>query len=720
MAKNKEFPFDTSFTQNREISWLEFNKRVLEEAADESVPLLERLKFISIFVSNLDEFFMVRVGSLFDLSILSPKELDERTGQTPSEQLSAIYEAVPGLISLKNSIYRSVSGLLLENGIQEILPDSIQANDLKYVQHYFKNYVSLILSPQVVDAHHPFPHLESKDLYIVAQLRSKKSKLALGIIPVPKSLPAFITIPNEQNIFKYIRIENVILLNISKLFLPYVCEDSTVISVTRNADIRFEDEKFEDGFVDYRNTVSKLIKKRSNLAIVRLEISKIIPEEFLRLIKSRIPVDDKQIYFDETPLNMKYVYSLCGRLEKEHFEKLLYQPYVAKWPCDIDTESRMIDQINDHDLLLFFPFDPIEPFLRLLNEAAEDPNVIAIKITIYRLSSASRIAQILCRAAENGKEVTALFELRARFDEENNIVWSEMLENSGCHVIYGIDGYKCHSKICLITFKDGDKTHHITQIGTGNYNEKTSTLYTDLSFMTSDQEIADDALNFFQNMLVSNLEGVYNKLLVAPNSLKQHLLALMDEEIQKGSNGYIFIKANSLTERNVIDKLCEASVSGAQINLLIRGICCIIPGIHGKTDNIHVHSIVGRYLEHSRIYQFGKGENCKLFISSADMMTRNLDRRVEIACPIEDKRIKAQIQRIINVLQSDDVKAKELMPSGNYIRKSLVSSNNLSSQDYFMSHTTHEPLSFKTTTPKASDEKKKRFIQRIKQFFKKG
>lgn len=680
---------DYSFTQNRELSWLRFNRRVLEEAADESVPLLERLKFISIFSSNLDEFFMVRVGSLFDLSVISPGEIDNKTGETPSQQLESIYAAVPGLVELKDRLYSHVCKLLAQHGIREVHPENQTPEEKKFLTRYFQERVLPILSPQIVDAHHPFPHLDNKALYIATLLRNKKGEDSLGLVPIPASLPPFLSMPGDSR--RYLRMESLLLQHTAPLFAPYKSTGVCVLCVTRNADLSFDEEKFEDHDTgDFRNRMSKLLKKRDRLSVMRLELSGNVPPALLRILKDRIAVDSHQIYFDQAPLNLGYVYALADSLPEEVSAPLSFQPYQPRWPADLRPGASMIDQIQQRDRMLFFPFDPIEPFLNLLSEAAERPDVVSIRITIYRLASASKIARILCRAAENGKEVTVLMELRARFDEANNISWSKILEESGCRILYGVEDFKCHSKLCLITLKSRDGLRYITQVGTGNYNEKTSALYTDLSLMTASQEIGADGNAFFRNMMMGNLAGEYHQLLVAPAGIKARLLELIDREIAKGPDGYICIKANSMTEREVIDKLAQASCAGVQIQLILRGICCLRPGIPGKTENIHVTSIVGRYLEHSRIYCFGRGEQASLYLSSADLMTRNLNRRVEIACPVRDPVLREQLLWILGVQLADNVKASALMQDGSYYRKANTLVRTCS-QEVFMEQSIHRP-----------------------------
>ena len=674
-------------TQNRELSWLRFNLRVLEEAADETVPLLERLKFISIFTSNLDEFFMVRVGSLFDLSLVSPEEIDNKTGMTPREQLVEIYRTVPELMERRDRLYRTVTDQLRGRGAADLDSGELTAEERKYVNRYFKTQVLPVLSPQIVDSHHPFPHLANKALYVAAQLRFSKGETSLGLIPVPESLPRFLTMPGQPG--RFMRMEQVILQWAGTLFVNCKMDSACVVCVTRNADISFDEEKFEDSSDDFRSRMSLLLKKRARLSAVRLEIQGRAGREFVRQLTGRIGLTEQQVFFCQAPLDMKYVYALEKALPAELVREASFPPYTPRWPEDLDREKSIIRQIQRRDKLLFFPFDSVEPFLQLLSEAAERPDVVSIKITFYRLASSSKIARTLCRAAENGKDVTVLMELRARFDEANNISWSRLLEEAGCRVLYGVEGFKCHSKICLITMRDRDKLRYITQIGTGNYNEKTSAMYTDLSLMTASDEIGRDGTAFFQNLMVDNLEGEYASLLVSPGGIKRSVLAYMDDEIARGRDGYICVKINSLTEREVIDKLVEASRAGVQVEMIVRGICCLRPGIMGYTENIHVTSIVGRYLEHARIYCFGRGERSRIYIASADWMTRNLDRRVEIACPVTDPELKAQLTWILNTQLSDNVKASSMLPGGAYSRKrdGLPPVN---SQEVFMGTSIHQ------------------------------
>ena len=676
-------------TQSRELSWLRFNRRVLEEAGDETVPLLERLKFISIFTSNLDEFFMVRVGNLFDLSLVSPGEIDNKTGLTPAGQLSEIYSVIPGLVEIKNRLYADVTALLRREGICDLTMEELSAEERKFISTYYKAKILPVLSPQIVDARHPFPHLANKALYVAGLMRSRKGTASLGFLPAPQGLPAILSMPGDPG--RFIRMETVLLHYASSLFGEYKLESSCVLCVTRNADLNLDAELLEESGEDIRSRMSKLLKKRASQSAVRLELSKKMSGEFMRLLKGRVGLENRQIYVDQSPLNMKYVHDLAKALPEAKAAALSFPAYRPRWPEDLDKTAGIIDQVRQKDRLLFFPFDGVDPFLQLLEEAAVRPDVVSIRITIYRLASSSRVAHILCKAAENGKEVTVLMELRARFDEANNISWSRLMEDSGCKVIYGVEEYKCHSKICLITLRRGDRLSYITQIGTGNYNERTNEQYTDLSLMTADEAVGLDGAAFFQNMLVGNLEGEYQRLLVAPAGVKTRLLELIDGEIAKGPEGYICVKANSMTEREVMDKLVQASQAGVQVQLILRGICCLRPGIAAQTENIHVTSIVGRFLEHGRIYRFGRGRDVKLYIASADLMTRNLNHRVEIACPVYDPALKEMLLKILHIQLEDNVKASSLLPDGSYCRK-VNTLAPCDSQQVFMAASLHKPL----------------------------
>lgn len=693
MSKNTQE--QCGYTQNRELSWLRFNQRVLEEAADPSVPAMERLKFVSIFSSNLDEFFMVRVGSLFDLARMTPNDTDNKTGWTPAEQLHHIYRAVPGLLAMKKQIYAAVMEELGHSGVQDILPETLDTGDLKQVNRFFMTELLPVLSPILIGPNHPVPHLVNKRLYAATLLENKKGHKAVGIVPIPDSLPPYLLLPDGK---RFIRTENILLRWLPTLFESYTVKESCVLAVTRNADISFDDEKFDDNEDDFRRQMKKLLKQRDHLAVVRLELSAPVSEEFQNILSALIRVETHQIFSDICPLNMGYVFRLITELPKELSARLLYSSYRPRWAEDLRQDQPMMTQVQQRDRLLFYPYDSVGPFLRLLNEAAENPQVLSIKITIYRLASSSKIAQVLCRAAENGKEVLVLMELRARFDEENNLAWSKMLEESGCQVIYGAEGFKCHSKVCLITLRSRGKTSYLTQIGTGNYNEKTNAMYTDLSIMTADPATGEDAAAFFRNMLVNKLDGEYHQLCVSPFGIKTMLLQNIDQQIALGKDGYICIKANSVTERKVIDKLAEASQAGVEVQLIIRGICCILPGVSGDTDNIHVTSVVGRFLEHARIYLFGRGSDAAVYISSADLMTRNLNRRVEIALPVHDTRLREQLGWVLNSQLRDTAKASLMLPDGAYCRKH--SAMPFDSQDYFMQQSPHIPAEPAKEPPK--------------------
>ena len=684
MPKNTQEQY--RYTQNRELSWLRFDRRVLEEAADPSVPALERLKFVSIFSSNLDEFFMVRVGSLFDIARMTPDDRDNKTGWTLEEQLHHIYRAVPGLLAMKGQIYNGVMEELGRSQIADVSPDALDAGAMKHLNRFFKAELLPVLSPILIGPNHPVPHLVNKNLYAAALLESKKGHKAVGIVPVPDNVPPYLLLSDGT---RFVRTENILLRWLPTLFDAYSVKESCILAVTRNADISFDDEKFEDSEADFRRQMKKLLKQRDHLAVVRLELSAPVSGEFQSILSSLVRVQTHQIFVDTSPLNLRYVFRLIGELPKDRSVRLLYPAYRPRWAEDLRREQPILPQIQQRDRMLFYPYDSVEPFLRLLNEAAENPQVLSIKITIYRLASSSKIAQALCRAAENGKEVLVLMELRARFDEENNLSWAKMLEESGCQVIYGTEGFKCHSKICLITLRSHNKTGYLTQIGTGNYNEKTNAMYTDLSLMTANPAIGEDAAAFFRNMLVNKLDGTYRALCVSPFGIKEMLLRQIDRQIALGKDGYVCIKANSVTEREVIDKLAEASRAGVEVQLIIRGICCILPGVSGDTENIHVTSVVGRFLEHARIYLFGRSEGAEVYISSADLMTRNLNRRVEIACPVYNPQLREQLEWILASQLRDTAKASALLPDGSYCRKHSTVA--FDSQDNFMQQSPHIP-----------------------------
>ena len=677
---------DTRYTQDRELSWLRFDERVLEEARDEDVPLMERLKFAAIFTSNLDEFFMVRVGSLYDMTLVKEPHIDSRTGQTPEQQLQAIFKAAGPLYKQRDKVVEQLESRLRACNICRLSVEEMDTKERKQVENWFRDEVQPILSPQVVDARHPFPHLSNKTLNVMLRLEGDGHE-ALGLIPVPQSLPPYFVL--RERGLRYILTEDVLLAHADRMFPAFSIRSRAVISVTRNADISPEDEAYEVD-EDYRQHMRKIVKKRNRLAPVRLEVQGSRDEKGIDSLCRRLSLSREQVFFSKAPLRMGYVFALEGQLPPESRAALCFPPYTPRPTAALRPEEKVLPQVLRHDVLLFYPFQSMDPFLHLVREAASDPCVLSIKITIYRLASKAKLAEYLSAAAENGKDVTVLMELRARFDEQNNIQWAERMEEAGCTLLYGAEGIKVHSKICLITRRDREKLQYITQVGTGNYNEKTAKLYTDLCLMTADPSIGADAAAFFQNMAVGNFSGAYRRLLASPFGLRDRVMELIDREIEKGEEGYLFFKLNSLTDRKLIDKLAQASQAGVEVVLNIRGICCLIPGVPGLTDRITVFSIVGRYLEHSRIYQFGRGEGAELYISSADFMTRNTERRVEIACPVLDPWCRRRLLGIAEQLMSDNQKARLLCPDGTYVPREDGKPPH-SCQEYFQTETVLPP-----------------------------
>lgn len=658
---------DTNYMQNRELSWLKFNDRVMSEAMDVSVPVLERLRFLTIFTTNLDEFFMVRVGSLIDIQRSDKKYKDPRSGMTAKEQLSKIYSAVAPLYKKRDALYVEIESLLRTHGIYKLSFPELTGDEQEYVERYFINSVLPVLSPEIIDIHHPFPRLQNKVIAVAAMLKAENDQQAFALIPVPEALPDIVYLPGKQ--VRYISMEDIIYTFVDVVFDTYEVEEKVELCITRNADIHAEDEELEVSD-DFRKIMSAMLRMRRRLAPVRLELSNAVSSSFYDYLKTKFHLSHRQIFFTTSPLRLDYAYPLADKLDKETKAELTYPSFSPQIPNIVRPDVPMMEQVRRKDILLSYPYESMDPFLQMVKEAADDPDVISIQITIYRLAGSSRLVEYLKRAAENGKQVVTLVELRARFDEQNNIDWSQELERSGCTVIYGLPNYKVHSKVCLITSKTKDGLSFLTQIGTGNYNEKTSKLYTDFSLLTANQDIGRDAGVFFQNMSKGNLFGEYENLLAAPVSLKKRVLEMMDREIAKGSRGRIFFKMNSLTDKDVIKKLIKASESGVKVRMLIRGICCIVPGIPDHTDNIEVRSIVGRNLEHSRIYMFGEGDDELLYISSADMMTRNTTRRVEVGCPIWDPDVRKKIHNVIDIFWSDTLKARRLGPDGKYSKLS--------------------------------------------------
>ncbi|MEC0239337.1 polyphosphate kinase 1 [Paenibacillus dokdonensis] len=675
----------TLYMQNRELSWLRFNERVLEEAMDERVPLIERLKFVSIFTSNLDEFYMIRVGSLTDLSVMKEEHRDNKTGWTAQEQLDAIFAATEPFYEKRNAIFAQIEQALQNFQIYRVGMEDLNKQEKKFIEEYYEQHIFPILSPVVVDSHHPFPHLKNKQPYVMCSFEDKNH--TLGIIPVSPSFPDFIPLPGES--FRYILTSHVILGYAKQLLNIYKVSSAHLVSVTRNADIALDDENLEyEDDDDIRLLMKKTLKKRARLAPVRLEVEGLLPKRVGQLLCDKLQLSRKQVFNSAAPIVMNYPFDLIQRMPKHLKLKCMYPPFQAYNPLETQAYPTITEWCLKEDMMLYYPYDSMDPFLQLLKESAEDPQVVSIKITIYRLAQHSIITQYLSRAAENQKDVAVLIELQARFDEQNNIEWAERLEEAGCQVIYGVEGYKVHSKMCLITRKDRNRIQYITHISTGNYNEKTAKLYTDISIMTSHEEIGRDADTFFKNMAMSNLEGQYQHLLVAPNHFRQPLLACMDREIEKARRGEpcrILMKSNSLTDIEILQKLSEASEAGVPVQLIIRGICCLLPGVPDHTENVAVRSIVGRFLEHSRIFCFGADEDCSIYISSGDLMTRSTTRRVETACPVYDPRLKQRILHQLDIMLRDNDKARQMSSNGQYKRLSApYETNLLDSQKQFI------------------------------------
>ena len=649
---------------NRELSWLKFNERVLEEAENKEVPLCERMNFVSIYQNNLDEFFMVRVGSLQDEMLLNKKVRDSKTKMTSEEQIKAILKEVKRLNKRKDAAYKSLMEQVEKYGIKLIDFTTAKTEEKKFLEHYFNHEIVPLSSPTIVGKRQPFPFLKNENIYAVVVLETRSGKERIGIIPCTNNMvERLIELPGGKG--RYILSENIILHYIGKVFKGYKVKGKSLIRVVRNADI--DADALYDEDLDYREFMEELMKERKKLSPVRLDMSREIDESVVEALCRYLDVLPERVFRSEAPLDLSFVYKIQDLLRMN--TELFYEKRVPQKSASFRDGVSILKQIEEEDKLLSYPYESIRPFLHMLNEAAEDDSVISIKMTLYRLAKQSKIIEALCEAAENGKEVVVLVELRARFDEENNIRWSRMLEKAGCQIIYGLEGYKVHSKLCLITKKGKDGIEYITQIGTGNYNEKTARLYTDLSLMTADEQIGMDAARVFQALAKGETVEESEHLLVAPKCLQSRIIDMIEEEIQNKKNGrdaYIGLKQNSLTDKRIIDKLIEASGVGVHIDMIIRGICCLIPGVKGMTENIHIISIVGRFLEHSRIYMFGCGENRKYYISSADFMTRNTVKRVEVAAPVYAQALKDRIQGIFDLMLSDNKKARVENADGNY------------------------------------------------------
>lgn len=668
--------YDISFTQNRELSWLKFNERVLEEASEKNVELFERLKFFSIFDTNFEEFFMVRVGSLTDINDMKKKVIDNKTLMNAQEQLDCIMYESKKLYEKKDSVYEDLKKDLQKENVNICKVDDLDYKEKRLVYYYFNSTIAPILSFQIVDRVHPFPQIPNLAIVVLFQLnsQSKSKKQFMGLIQVPDKIKRYFKLSDT----KVVLIEDIIREFGQEIFDNYECQSKYILSVTRNADIDYDDEdlEFDD---DYRSYMKKMIKLRKRLRPVRLEINEFPNDDTKDFLLKNLNLTQHRMFVTKSPMRCGFLFDLVYDMPKEAIQKYTYEEFSPQDSSMISKEKSVIEQVYDKDLFLSFPYESIDPFIRLLNEASEDESVVSIKITIYRLAKNSEITKALIKAAENGKEVVVLMELRARFDEENNILWSSRLENAGCRIIYGFDHYKCHSKVCLITKIKDEKISYITQIGTGNYNEKTAKLYTDFSYMTTRHEIGEDAKALFDNFLLGNLNGEYKHLMVSPHSMQVGLEKLIDEQIEKAKvsdDGYIRIKMNSISDRKLIDKLSKASCKGVKIDLMVRGICCLVPGVKDKTENINVYQVVGRFLEHHRIYQFGKAENCKVYISSADFMTRNIRKRVEVAVPIYDDFIKSRILNFMDIMFADDTKIRKLNPDKSYSKVEITENTN--------------------------------------------
>ncbi|OKZ94836.1 MAG: polyphosphate kinase [Eubacterium sp. 36_13] len=685
IAKNKKeeipkYREKTPCYENRELSWLKFNERVLDEASDKDVPLCERLSFASIFQSNLDEFFMVRVGSLHDQMLFSETKRESKTNMTAGEQLSHIFKAARDLTRKKDHTYRHLMDELKEYGVELLNFSDIEYDDAVYLENYFKEQIMPILSPQVVGKKQPFPFIKNKEIYAVALLGSKSNE-KVGLVPCSNGiLKRLISIPSERN--KYMLVEELILHFMPIIFEKYQIKSKSLIRIIRNADIDV-DEAVDDEDTDYRDMMEKLIRQRKKLCPVKMEYSRVLDEKIIHNLCKELNLNHEQIYYSESPLELSFVFGLQDALRNN--KNLFYERHIQKNPSWYVSGKSVISQVEEADRFISYPYESMQPFIRMLQEAGEDEKVVSIKMTLYRVAKNSQIVESLISAAENGKEVVVLVELRARFDEENNIEWSRRLEDAGCRIIYGLDYTKVHSKLCLITYREEGQIKYVTQIGTGNYNEKTSKLYTDLSIITANKQIGMEAAYVFTRLCMGEFVDETNYLLVAPKCMKSKILNYMDKEIEiarAGGKAYVGAKINSLTDKEIIDKLIECSRAGVRVEMIVRGICCLIPGVKGHTENISVISIVGRYLEHSRVYIFGTPDRDNIYISSADFMTRNMERRVEIAAPIYDDSIKTRIRNMFHIMECDTVKARQLCSDGNYVHRTIADIKDFTDEEW--------------------------------------
>ena len=666
---------------NRELSWLKFNERVLEEAESDLTPLCERLSFASIYQSNLDEFFMVRVGSLVDQEHLSPSLRENKTQMTPEEQLREVLKTVRRLNERRDFIYAKLLGRVEEAGVRLVDFKKIGRQESEKLERYFDCEIAPLISPIIVGRRQPFPFLRNKDIYAVAVLERKSGKRKLGIVPCSAGVfPRLIEVSAGEK--TYMLAEELILHFLPKVFAGYTIREKSLIRVTRNADIDADALYEED--IDYREFMAELIKRRKRLAPVRLELSRELDGEIVRALCKHMDVNKDHVFRNNSPLDLSFLFGIEDILRQK--TELFYERRIPQRSASIASDRPVLDQIREGDKLLSYPYESMKPFLTMLQEAANDESVVSIKMTLYRVAKQSKIVETLIEAAENGKDVLVLVELKARFDEENNIEWSRRLEEADCNVIYGLDGYKVHSKLCLIQRMENGHAAYTTQIGTGNYNEKTARLYTDLSVMTHDQAIGREAAEVFRTLSMGETVQATEHLLVAPHCLQSRVLEMIDDEIARARNGeeaYIGVKINSLTDKAIIDRLVQASCEGVKIDLIVRGICCLIPGVPGATENIRVISVVGRFLEHSRIYIFGRGARAKVYIASADFMTRNTLRRVEVAAPIRDEKLKEEIVAMFDLLLADNVQAREMQADGSYVRRQPMGEEARNAQEIF-------------------------------------
>ena len=666
---------------NREYSWLLFNKRVMDQAADKDVPVLERAKFLGIFASNLDEFFMVRVGSLYNEAVSNPDEKENKTGLTAQKQLDGICQVVAELYEERSNCYSALVKDLAASGVKLIRSSQLSARQLKECQAIFRLNILPQLSLMVLDAKHPMMQFENKRNYMLYDL-SKGDRSMIGVMALNDNLPKLYRVGTGESI-RLIALEEIIRACGASAFTGYDVKENMLVRCTRNADF---DTYIDDADMetDFSQIMKKKVASRARMNIVRVEVdneNSKLKDFVLKLVK----IDPKYCFVDKRFFDYKFMFQLGAYIPAEVAAPLKYKPFKGRVDDELSSAPSMIETVLDHDVFLSYPYDAMTPLETLLDECSRDERVSAISITIYRLAHHSRIADLLCRASENGKMVTVVIELCARFDEENNMYFARKLQEAGCTIIYGMENYKVHSKIISIVLQNGEDVRYITHLGTGNYNESTSKQYTDLNIITSDQQIGEDGAAFFRNISICNTEYHYNRLLVAPETLKSGLVECMDREIAKGEDGYILAKMNSLTDKVIIDKLREASCAGVKVELIIRGICCILPGVPGKTENISVISIVGRFLEHSRVYSFGKGKDRLTYISSADLMTRNVDKRIEIAAPVLDKKIEERILKILRIMLSDNIKARKLCPDGKY-RRVENGQDPMDAQDYLLNH----------------------------------